>query len=52
MDAAKEEQLVDLVRDRPGLWEKKHPDFMNRTKRNNAWKEIAEQIGEINGNQL
>lgn len=37
-----EEKLIDQVRDRQELWDKKHPDFKNQIKKNVIWMEIAQ----------
>lgn len=36
-----EAKLIDAVRDRPALWEKRHPDYMNQVKKCNYWTEVA-----------
>jgi len=39
-----EEKLIDLVRERPILYDKAHPNYKDRNMKENTWTRIQEQL--------
>lgn len=37
--------FIEMYEQKPILWYAKHPQYYNKLKRNDAWKEIAKEIG-------
>lgn len=45
-DEVNNELLIDLVEDRPCIWDMFSEDYKNKQKKANAWAEIAQQLSE------
>lgn len=47
------ELLIDLVRERPCLWDKRHSDYKDsRTIKTNNWKDVTQLLNEKCGIEL
>ena len=45
MQAIKNNQIIDLVRDKPIIYDKSHPDHFRSNMRTEIWEEIGVQVG-------
>lgn len=49
MNVTTESKLIDAVRDRPELWDKRHPDFKNQIKKTARWVEVEAIVDGVTG---